>query len=135
MKTIRAFARETIERYDVRTPNEFTPAHALSGGNQQKVIIAREMSGDPALLVASQPTRGVDLGATEFIYEQIVAAKVQGRAVLLVSADLDEVLALADRILVMYAGRIVYEVSSAEATKERIGYYMTGEAEHVTIDA
>lgn len=132
---IRAFAREMIEQYDVRTPNETTSADALSGGNQQKVIIAREMAGDPVLLVASQPTRGVDIGATEFIYKQIVAAKQDGRAVLLVSADLDEVLALADRILVMYEGRIVYEVERGKATKEQIGYYMMGEAEHGAVDA
>jgi len=132
---IHGFAREAIEAYDVRTPDETTEAHALSGGNQQKVIIAREMSGDPALLVASQPTRGVDIGATEFIYKQIVNAKTDGRAVLLVSADLDEVMALADRILVMYEGRVVYETNRREATKEKIGYYMTGEAEHDTVDA
>ncbi|MFW6313129.1 MAG: rRNA adenine N-6-methyltransferase family protein, partial [Spirochaetota bacterium] len=132
---INAFAREAIEAYDVRTPDETTEAHALSGGNQQKVIIAREISGDPSLLVASQPTRGVDIGATEFIYKQIVNAKKDGRAVLLVSADLDEVMALADRILVMYKGRVVYETNRREATKEKVGYYMTGEAEHDTIDA
>lgn len=132
---IRSFAREAISEYDVRTPDEMTPAHALSGGNQQKVIIAREMAGDPALLVASQPTRGVDIGATEFIYKQIIAAKEEGRAVLLVSADLDEVLALADRILVMFKGRIVYEVRREDAVKEEIGYYMTGEGEHEAVDA
>jgi general nucleoside transport system ATP-binding protein len=132
---IRAFAREAIEAYDVRTPDEMTPAHALSGGNQQKVIIAREMEGDPVLLVASQPTRGVDIGASEFIYQQIIAAKEDRRAVLLVSADLDEALALADRILVMYKGRIVYEVAREDAVKEEIGYYMTGEADHEAVDA
>ena len=135
MTEIRSFAREVISSYDVRTPDEFTEAHALSGGNQQKAIIAREMAGDPSLLVASQPTRGVDIGATEFIYKQIVAAKKEGRAVLLVSADLDEVLALSDRILVMYKGRIVYEVDRRQANKERIGYYMTGEADDDTVSA
>jgi simple sugar transport system ATP-binding protein len=125
-KAIREFAREAIGAYDVRAPGELTPALALSGGNQQKVIIAREMSGDPALLLASQPTRGVDIGATEFIYKQIVQAKVDGRAVLLVSADLDEILSLSDRILVMYKGQIVHEVSRSEATKEKIGFYMMG---------
>ena len=83
----------------------------------------------PSLLLASQPTRGVDIGATEFIYRQIVEAKCQGRAVLLVSADLDEILSLSDRICVMYKGQIVYCVDRAEATKERIGFYMMG-AEH-----
>lgn len=128
-KAVRQFAQSAISEYDVRTPSELTPAHALSGGNQQKVIIAREMSGEPALLLASQPTRGVDIGATEFIYKQIVQAKLDGKAVLLVSADLDEILALSDRILVMYKGRVVYEVSRSEATKEQIGFYMMG-ADH-----
>lgn len=132
-REIREFAQKAIKAYDVRTPGESTEAHALSGGNQQKVIIAREMGGDPALLVASQPTRGVDIGATEFIYKQIVDAKTQGRAVLLVSADLDEVLALADRILVMYKGQIVFEVDREHASKEEIGYYMTGEADHEAV--
>ena len=126
MRAVREFARVAIEEYDIRTPGETTPAHALSGGNQQKLIIAREMSADPRLLLASQPTRGVDIGATEFIYRQIVEAKVQGRAVLLVSADLDEILSLSDRILVMYKGQIVHEVSRSEATIEEIGFYMMG---------
>ena len=103
-----------------------TPAHALSGGNQQKVIIAREMSAEPIMLLASQPTRGVDIGATEFIYRQIVQAKLKGKAVLLVSADLDEILALSDRICVMYKGQIVHEVARNDATKEQIGFYMMG---------
>ena len=128
-KAVREFARATIAEYDIRTPNEMTPAHALSGGNQQKVIIAREMSSNPALLLASQPTRGVDIGATEFIYRQIVEAKLQGKAVLLVSADLDEIMSLSDRICVMYKGQIVYEVGRENATKEQIGFYMMG-AEH-----
>ncbi len=128
-KGIREFARATIAEYDIRTPNEMTPAHALSGGNQQKVIIAREMSSNPALLLASQPTRGVDIGATEFVYRQIVKAKLQGKAVLLVSADLDEIISLSDRICVMYKGQIVYEVDRQDATKEQIGFYMMG-AEH-----
>jgi len=128
-KEIREFARATIAEYDIRTPSEMTPAHALSGGNQQKVIIAREMCANPALLLASQPTRGVDIGATEFIYRQIVEAKLQGKAVLLVSADLDEIMSLSDHICVMYKGQIVYEVDRENATKEQIGFYMMG-AEH-----
>ena len=125
-KAVREFARSAIAAYDIRTPGETTPAHALSGGNQQKVIIAREMSADPILLLASQPTRGVDIGATEFIYKQIVEAKLQGRAVLLVSADLDEIMSLSDRVCVMYKGQIVYEVAHDQATKEQIGFYMMG---------
>ena len=113
--------------FDIRTPSELTPAHALSGGNQQKVIVAREMRFDPILLVASQPTRGVDVGATEFIYQQLVAARSRGKAVLLVSADLDEVLSLSDRIGVIFKGKIIKEFRQEEATKEQVGLYMTGE--------
>ena len=124
---MRAYARESIEKYDIRTPSELTPAHALSGGNQQKLIVAREMRFDPILLVASQPTRGVDVGATEFIYQQLVEARSRGKAVLLVSADLDEILSLSDRIGVIFKGRIIREFRQEEATKEQVGLCMTGE--------
>ena len=128
-KRIRSYGRESIEAYDIRTPSEMTPANALSGGNQQKVIIAREMRFEPKLLLAAQPTRGVDIGATEFIYAQLIKARDAGKAVLLVSADLDEVLSLSDRIGVIFKGRIIREFSQAEATREEIGLYMTGEQE------
>jgi len=124
---IRSYARETIKAYDIRTPSELTTANALSGGNQQKVIIAREMSFEPKLLLAAQPTRGVDVGATEFIYRQLIRARDAGKAVLLVSADLDEVLSLSDRIGVMYKGKIIREFTQKEATKETVGLYMMGE--------
>ena len=123
---IRESARKTIEAFDIRTPSETTPANALSGGNQQKAIVAREMSFEPILLVASQPTRGVDIGAQEFIYSQLLEARSNGKAVLLVSADLDEILTLADRIGVMFKGRIIKEMDRAEATCETIGLYMSG---------
>jgi ABC-type uncharacterized transport system ATPase subunit len=123
---IRESARKTIQAFDIRTPSETTPAHALSGGNQQKAIVAREMSFEPILLVASQPTRGVDIGAQEFIYSQLLEARQNGKAVLLVSADLDEILSLSDRIGVMFKGRIIKELDRAEATCEMIGLYMTG---------
>lgn len=123
----REFARGAIRSYDIRTPSENVPAHALSGGNQQKAIIAREMSADPRLLLASQPTRGVDVGAQEFIYRQIIEAKRAGRAVLLISADLDEIMSLSDRIGVIYKGRILKQFDRSEATKESVGFYMTGE--------
>ena len=126
---VRRYARETIKTYDVRTPSEMTPAHALSGGNQQKVIIAREMSFEPRLLVAAQPTRGVDIGATEFVYKQLILARDQGKAVLLISADLDEILSLADRIGVIFKGKIIREFNQGAATKEKVGLYMTGERE------
>jgi simple sugar transport system ATP-binding protein len=124
---IRKFAQESIRSFDIRTPSEMTPANALSGGNQQKVIVARELRFEPKLLVASQPTRGVDIGATEFIYSQLIAARQAGKAVLLVSADLDEILNLADRIGVMFKGRIIKEFSQEDATREEVGLYMTGE--------
>ena len=124
---VRAYARKTIEAYDIRTPSEMTPAGTLSGGNQQKVIVAREMSFGPKLLLAAQPTRGVDVGAMEFIYNQLLTARSEGRAVLLVSADLDEILSLSDRIGVMYKGKIIREFEGGKATKEEVGLYMTGE--------
>jgi simple sugar transport system ATP-binding protein len=124
---IRRHARQAIADFDVRCPSELIPANALSGGNQQKMIIAREMGFEPKLLVAAQPTRGVDIGATEFVYRQLVAAREAGKAVLLVSADLDEVLVLADRIGVMFKGKIIREFDRAEASREAIGLAMTGE--------
>jgi simple sugar transport system ATP-binding protein len=126
-KAINEYAKRLIKDYDVRTPSELTPAHALSGGNQQKVIIAREMSANPRLLLANQPTRGVDVGATEFIYKQLVEAKRRGAAVLLVSADLDEIMSLSDRIGVMFKGKIIKEFERGATTKEEVGFYMMGE--------
>jgi simple sugar transport system ATP-binding protein len=130
-QTIREFARKVIEQYDIRTPSEAVPANTLSGGNQQKVIIAREMSADPELLLASQPTRGVDIGATEFIYKELVKVKTNGKAVLLISADLDEILSLADRIGVIFKGRIIREFQRSETTKEEVGFFMMGEKHEV----
>ncbi|MFP4373420.1 MAG: ABC transporter ATP-binding protein [Spirochaetaceae bacterium] len=124
---IQRFARQAIADYDIRTPSEAIPAHALSGGNQQKVIVARELSSGPKLLVASQPTRGVDVGAMEFIYRQLVSAKEQKKAVLLISADLDEVMSMSDRIGVIYKGRIIKIFDRASANKEEVGFYMMGE--------
>jgi simple sugar transport system ATP-binding protein len=126
-KAIAGYAKQLIGEYDVRAPSEQTPANALSGGNQQKVIIAREMSARPRLLLADQPTRGVDVGAMEFIYGQLVEAKRRGAAVLLVSADLDEVMSLSDRIGVMFKGRIIKEFRREETTKEEVGFFMMGE--------
>ena len=127
---IREHARAVIATFDIRTPSELTTALALSGGNQQKVIVARELSTEPKLLLAAQPTRGVDIGATEFIHNQLMIAKKEGRAILLVSADLDEVMSLSDRIGVMYKGRILKEFEREKTTKEEIGFYMMGEKEH-----
>jgi simple sugar transport system ATP-binding protein len=127
---IGAHARELIKTYDVRPSDPALPARALSGGNQQKIVIAREMGGarDFRVLLAAQPTRGVDVGAIEFIHSQLRAARAAGKAVLLVSADLTEVLALSDRIAVMYGGKIVALVDGATASAEKLGPYMTGAA-------
>ncbi len=119
-------ARRQIAAFDIRPADAALPARALSGGNQQKIVIAREMGRDFQVLLAAQPTRGVDVGAIEFIHAQLRAARAAGRAVLLVSAELNEILALADRILVMYGGRAAALLSRAEATPELLGSYMTG---------
>jgi general nucleoside transport system ATP-binding protein len=119
-------AATQIKGYDIRPPNATLPARALSGGNQQKIVIAREMGRPFSVLLAAQPTRGVDVGAIEFIHAELLRAREAGKAVLLVSADLVEVLALADRVAVMYGGRIVLVVPRAEASAERLGPYMTG---------
>jgi simple sugar transport system ATP-binding protein len=123
-------SRKLIKTYDVRPNDPALPARALSGGNQQKIVIAREMGGarNFRVLLAAQPTRGVDVGAIEFIHSQLRQARADGKAILLVSADLTEVLALSDRIAVMYGGRIVTIVDGASATAERLGPYMTGAA-------
>ena len=116
---------DLVEEFDVRTPSIDTPAGNLSGGNQQKVVVARELSRDVNLLIAAQPTRGVDVGSIEFIHEQIISERDAGKAVLLISTELDEVLALADRIAVMYRGKIVGIVEPS-ATREQLGKLMAG---------
>lgn len=123
---IEANARDEIERFDIRPPKQELPARALSGGNQQKIVIAREMGGAYTVLLASQPTRGVDVGAIEFIHARLLAAREAGKAILLVSAELSEILSLSDRVAVMYRGRIVATLSRGEATEERLGPLMTG---------
>jgi ABC-type uncharacterized transport system ATPase subunit len=125
-RQIYATARKRIADYDVRTPSEHVLAGALSGGNQQKLVLARELGRDPELLVAAQPTRGLDVGAIEFVHGRILAERDNGKAVLLVSMELEEVMALSDRILVMYGGRVVAEFAAGEADEERIGCFMTG---------
>lgn len=120
-------ADELIEEYDIRTPGRTTKAGNLSGGNQQKVVVARELSRDLSLFIASQPTRGVDVGSIEFIHEQIIRTRDAGKPVVIVSTELDEVVGLADRIAVMYRGRIVGIVDSS-ATRETLGQMMAGVA-------
>jgi ABC-type uncharacterized transport system ATPase subunit len=126
-KAIRAYAERLIEEYDVRSgQGPITIARSMSGGNQQKAIVAREIDKNPDLLIAVQPTRGLDVGAIEHIHSQIVAQRDAGKAVLLVSLELDEVMALSDRILVMYEGEIVGELDPKTTTVEEMGLYMSG---------
>jgi ABC-type uncharacterized transport system ATPase subunit len=124
-KEIQRRAGDIVKRFDVRPPDPQLPARALSGGNQQKLIIGREFELKPKLLLVSQPTRGVDIGAIEFIHEKIVKLRDAGCAVLLVSAELEEVMSLSDRLLIMRAGRIAGEVDPAVATAAEIGLLMT----------
>jgi simple sugar transport system ATP-binding protein len=119
-------AERLVEEFDVRPPDQENLAGNLSGGNQQKVIVAREFDQDPKLLIAAQPTRGVDVGSIEFIHQRLVQARDAGKAVLLISADLEEILSISDRIAVMYEGEIVGILDPEDATEERLGLMMTG---------
>ena len=124
---IRKYAEKLIDQYDVRSgQGPVTIARSMSGGNQQKAIVAREIDKDPELLVAVQPTRGLDVGAIEYIHKQLVAQRDAGKAVLLVSLELDEVMDVPDRILVMYEGEIVGELDPKTTTQEELGLYMAG---------
>ena len=126
-KAIRDYAERLIDQYDVRSgQGPVTVARSMSGGNQQKAIVAREIDKDPELLIAVQPTRGLDVGAIEYIHKQIVAQRDAGKGVLLVSLELDEVMSLSDRILVMYEGEIVGELDPKTTTVEELGLYMAG---------
>ena len=126
-KSIRKYANRLIDQYDIRSgQGAVTKARSMSGGNQQKAIIAREIDKNPELLVAVQPTRGLDVGAIEYIHKQLVAQRNAGKGVLLVSLELDEVMNVSDRILVMYEGEIVGEFDPKEVTVEELGLYMAG---------
>jgi general nucleoside transport system ATP-binding protein len=122
----RRHARELITQYDIRTPSPDITAGSLSGGNQQKLIVAREFSRDVRLIIASQPTRGIDVGSIEYIHQRIVEERDNGSAILIVSSELDEIMALSDRILVMYRGKLVAEVPGSEATAPQLGLFMAG---------
>jgi general nucleoside transport system ATP-binding protein len=119
-------AKKLIQEYDVRTPSEITPARALSGGNQQKAIIAREVDRSPDLLIAAQPTRGLDVGAIEFIHKKLIEERDKGKAVLLVSLELDEVMNVSDRIAVIYEGKIVGVVDPKTTDEQELGLLMAG---------
>jgi ABC-type uncharacterized transport system ATPase subunit len=139
-KTIVERAKELVKQYDVRTPNVYVPVSTLSGGNQQKVIVAREFSRPIKLLIASQPTRGLDVGSIEYIHKRIIEKRDEGTAVVVVSSELDEIIALSDRIAVMYKGQIVAIVPAAKVSKEYLGLLMAGikpedAAKSVQVDA
>jgi ABC-type uncharacterized transport system ATPase subunit len=119
-------AQELVNTFDIRTPSINTSVGSLSGGNQQKVIVARELARPVKLLIASQPTRGLDVGSIEFIHQRIVEARDKGTAVLLISAELDEIMSLSDRIAVMYKGHILDTLDAQTATREQLGLLMAG---------
>ena len=123
---IHNYARKLMEEFDVRAANDYVPASALSGGNQQKAIIAREVDRDPDLLIVSQPTRGLDVGAIEYIHKRLIGERDKGKAVLVVSFELDEILNLSDRIAVIHDGKIQGTVTPAETNKQELGILMAG---------
>ncbi len=125
------YAEDRVKKFDIRTPGIKINAGNLSGGNQQKLVVAREFSRKPQLLIASQPTRGIDVGSIEFIHQQIIRQRDEGAAVLLVSAELDEIMALSDRIAVMVHGRIIETLPAEDASRERLGLLMAGVREEV----
>ena len=131
-RKVREYAQEIYDRFDIRSSGLDTKVGSLSGGNMQKVVIAREFSFDADVYVIAQPTRGVDIGAIEFIHQKILEKRENGAAILLSSADLDEVLRLSDRVITMYEGKITGEFTKDQLDKSEIGYYMTGSREEDT---
>lgn len=125
LQAIRSFARHKIQEFEIMVPHENVLLRTLSGGNQQKVVVARELAFEPSLLVACQPTRGLDVAATEYLRNLLLAARRKGKAILLISADLDEIRALSDRVLVMYEGRIAGELAP-ESDEYQFGLLMGG---------
>lgn len=123
---VERYACRLLREFDVRTPSPFLPAALLSGGNLQKMILARELSRDPQLLVAVQPTRGLDVGAIEYVQRKLLEQRARGVAILLISTELEEILALSDRIAVMHEGRIMGEVPAEDASREKLGLLMAG---------
>ncbi len=123
---INRHAEELVASFDIRTSSALAPAGTLSGGNQQKVILAREFSREPTFLLVSQPTRGLDVGAIEYIHSQILAMRDRNVGILLISMELEEIFALADRIMVMYEGKIVKELDPEKTDEKEVGLYMTG---------
>jgi simple sugar transport system ATP-binding protein len=126
LRIIADYADRLIQKFSVRTPSRETLAKSLSGGNIQKVVLARELSRKPRVLVAAQPTRGVDIGATEYVHARLLEQREQGTAILLISEDLDEILALSDRVAVIFEGRIIGVIARDDATTEQLGLMMAG---------
>jgi simple sugar transport system ATP-binding protein len=126
LRIIATFADKLIQAFQVKTPSRETAAKSLSGGNIQKVVLARELSRNPRVLIAAQPTRGVDIGATEYVHARLLEEREKGTAILLISEDLDEVMALSDRIAVIYEGQIMDVVDGDQATPEQLGLLMAG---------
>ncbi|MCY4258432.1 MAG: ABC transporter ATP-binding protein [bacterium] len=126
LSAIEQRSKQLVDDYSIRTPNTQTLTRKLSGGNIQKVVLAREFSGDAEVLLVAQPTRGVDIGAAEYIHQQLLTQRKKGKAILLISEDLDEVMALSDRLVVMYEGAIMGQIPKQEATTEQIGLLMSG---------
>jgi len=126
LRTVAEYADKLIQNFQVKTPSRDTPAKSLSGGNIQKVVLARELSREPRILIAAQPTRGVDIGATEYVHAQLLGQRQEGTAILLISEDLDEIMALSDRIAVIFEGKIMGIVDAEEATPEQLGLLMAG---------
>jgi simple sugar transport system ATP-binding protein len=126
LRDISRHAGDLIKQFSVKTPSQETQARNLSGGNIQKVVLAREISRNPRVIVAAQPTRGLDIGATEYVREQLLAERRKGAGILLISEDLDEILALSDRIAVIYEGQVMDIVSRENATPEKLGLLMAG---------
>jgi simple sugar transport system ATP-binding protein len=125
-RSVLAHARRLVQAFDVRTRSVHTTVAQLSGGNQQKIVVGRELDANPALLVAMQPTRGLDVGATEYIHHLLLAQRANGGAILLISTELEEVMGLSDRIAVIYEGRIVGELPGGRANVQKIGLMMAG---------
>ena len=125
-KKIQRFSEDLIQAYGIKTAGPHAEAKSLSGGNLQKVMLARELAGKPAVLIASQPTRGLDVGATEYVHQRILEERERGAAVLLISEDLDEIFALSDRIVVLFEGEVMGEAGVEQASREQIGLWMSG---------
>ena len=127
-RRISRHSTDLIRDFNVKTPSLDTPAKNLSGGNIQKLLLARELSRQPKVVVAAQPTRGLDIGASEFVHHRLLEQRAEGTAILLISEDLDEILALSDRIIVIYEGKIMGEVITEQASPEELGLMMAGES-------